>query len=115
MAAHVPAADYLGMTVAVTIDRPIGSKHPEFGYEYPLNYGFVPGTVSGDGEELDAYVMGVDEPLSEFLGRCVAVIHRLNDEDDKLILAPDGYSPGDAEIEDAVRFQEKWFEHELIR
>ena len=60
------AKDYLKKIVKVKIDRPLGSKHPKHGFEYEVNYGFVPGTVSGDGEELDCYVLGVDEPLEEF-------------------------------------------------
>ena len=58
---------YLGQTITAKIDRPFGSKHPKHGFIYPLNYGFIPGTVSGDGEELDCYVLGVFEPVEEDL------------------------------------------------
>ena len=34
----------------------MGSKHPKHGFIYPVNYGFVPGVIGGDGEELDAYL-----------------------------------------------------------
>jgi inorganic pyrophosphatase len=81
---------FLGKTVTVRMDRPMGSRHPRHGFLYPVNYGYVPGVLGEDGEELDAYVLGVFEPLSEFTGRCVAIIHRTNDRDDKLVIAPEG-------------------------
>ncbi len=113
---NAPTTDYIGQIVPVKIDRPHGSKHPKFGYEYPLNYGFVPYTESGDGEELDAYVLGVDKPLQEYVGRCVAVIHRTDDDDDKLVIAPlNAAALTAAEIEQATAFQEKWFKHVLWR
>ena len=56
------------------MDRPLGSAHPKHGFLYPVNYGFVPGTISGDGEELDAYVLGEHNPLDEFTGRVIAII-----------------------------------------
>lgn len=55
--------DYLNKDVLVKIDRKLGSKHPKHGFIYTLNYGYIPNTISGDGEELDAYVLGVYEPL----------------------------------------------------
>lgn len=79
---------YLNKTLEIKIDRPMGSKHPKHGFIYPVNYGYVPNTVSGDGEELDAYVLGVYEPLENFVGKCIAIIHRTNDNDDKLIIVP---------------------------
>ncbi len=106
---------YIGQKVRVKIDRPKGSKHPKHGFEYPVNYGYIPFTTSGDGEELDAYVLGVDEPLEEFEGKCIAVIHRTNDDDDKLIVIPEGADWSDEEIEKAIMFQEKWFKHILMR
>jgi len=106
---------YIGKIVPVKIDRPKGSKHPKHGFVYEVNYGYVPYTKSGDGEELDVYVLGVDEPLTEFYGKCIGVIHRTNDDDDKLIVVPDGLHLSDEEIEDKVSFQEKWFKHILLR
>lgn len=55
--------DYLGKVLKIEIDRPLGSKHPKHGFIYPVNYGYVPNTISGDGEELDCYLLGVFEPL----------------------------------------------------
>lgn len=105
---------YLGQTITVKIDRPFGSKHPKHGFIYPLNYGFIPGTVSGDGEELDCYVLGVFEPVEEFTGKCIAIIHRTNDDDDKLVVVPEGkYYSNDA-IDALTEFQKQYFKHEII-
>ena len=84
------ANKYIGKTVKVKIDRPLNSKHPKHGFIYELNYGYVPNTISGDGEELDCYVLGIDKPIDEFEGKCIAVIHRINDNDDKLIIVSEG-------------------------
>ena len=78
------AKDYLGKIVTVKIDRALGTKHPKHGFIYTVNYGYIEGTISGDGEELDAYVLGVFEPCTEFTGRVISYIHRTNDNDDKL-------------------------------
>lgn len=111
----VNARDFLGKLVRVHMDRPLGSKHPKHGFTYEVNYGFIPNTISGDGEELDAYVLGPDYPLKDFLGRCIAIIHRTNDNDDKLIVVPDGFDFPDEYIEQKTAFQEQWFEHTIIR
>ena len=106
---------YLNKIVKAKIDRPLGSKHPKYNYIYPINYGYIPNTISGDGEELDCYILGVFEPIKEFEGKCIAIIHRLNDNDDKLILVPkDKYYNIDA-IEALVEFQERFFEHIIIK
>ena len=81
--------EYLGKIVKVEMDRKMGSAHPKHGFIYPVNYGFIPNTVSGDGEELDAYVIGVFKPLDEFEGKVIAIIHRTNDNDDKLVVCPE--------------------------
>lgn len=106
---------YLDKEVNVKIDRPLNSKHPKHGFTYELNYGYIPNTTSGDGEELDCYVLGVDEPITEFIGKCIAVIHRLNDDDDKLIVVPEGKEFTDEEIKKLTHFQEQYFESEIIR
>ncbi len=106
---------YLGKLVKVKIDRPLGSLHPEYGFIYEVNYGYIPHTISGDNEELDAYVLGVNTPLFEFEGICTAVLHRTNDNDDKLIIVPPDIYLSDAEIEQQTFFQEKWFHHILVR
>jgi len=106
---------YIGATVAIVVDRPLGSKHPKWAFVYPINYGYVPGTKSGDGEELDAYVLGIATPVEEFTGRCIAIIHRLDDNDDKLVLGPDGAKFTDGEIRAATEFQEKFFTSVIVR
>jgi inorganic pyrophosphatase len=110
------AVDFLGKLVNVKMDRPLHSKHPKHGWEYELNYGFVPDTKSPDGEELDAYVIGVEEPLEDFEGTCIAIIHRLDDPDDKLIVVTsDKINITDEEIQTKTHFQEQWFKSEIIR
>ena len=74
---------HIGRDVSITIDRPLGSRHPQWGFIYPVNYGYLPGTMAADGEPLDAYVLGVFKPVAAFDGCCLAVIHRLDDDDDK--------------------------------
>ena len=107
--------EYLGKIVKVVMDRPLGTKHPKHGFEYPVNYGYIPNTVSGDGEELDAYVLGIYEPIAEFEGQVVAIIHRTNDNDDKLIVVPQGQNISDEEIRKQTHFQEQWFESIILR
>lgn len=111
----IDARTYLNKIVSVKIDRPIGSRHPKYDYIYPVNYGYVPNTISGDGEELDCYVLGVFEPLKEFDGKCIALIHRVNDNDDKLIIVPKDREMDNKEIEALIEFQERFFKHQLIR
>lgn len=112
---NAPTTAYLYNIVRVKIDRPLRSKHPKHGFEYPVNYGFIPYTKSGDGEELDAYVLMEDKPLDEYVGRCIGVIHRTDDDDDKLVVVPEAYDLADEIIEEETAFQEKWFKHILLR
>ena len=107
--------DFLGKTVLVKMDRMLGTKHPKHGFIYLLNYGYIPGTISGDNEELDAYVLGVFEPIAEFTGKVIAIIHRTNDNDDKLIVTRDGKDYTDEQIKALTEFQERFFESVLIR
>jgi inorganic pyrophosphatase len=107
--------ELLASSVTVIIDRPLGSKHPRYKYIYPINYGYIPGTVAPDGEEVDAYILGIFEPLSQFEGKCIAIIHRTNDEDDKLIVVPQGKNYSDEQIMALTEFQERFFESTIIR
>ena len=110
------AAGFLGKNITIKIDRPINSKHPKHGFVYEANYGFVPGTKAPDGEEIDAYLLDVNESVEEFTGKCIAVIHRKNDNDDKLIVVPgNAKDMSDEEILKAVNFQEKWFDSVIVR
>ena len=106
---------FIDKTVHVRIDRPLGSRHPEHGILYTVNYGFVPGVPGLDGEELDAYVLGVDEPVECFTGRCIAVIQRSDDADDKLVIVPEGEDFTDEQIRVLTAFQEQFFESSITR
>lgn len=107
--------DYLGKEVEVVMDRQLGSKHPKHGFVYPVNYGYIPNTVSGDGEELDAYVLGEDKPLASFKGIVKAIIHRTNDNDDKLVVMAKDKNYSDEQIRDLTEFQEQYFTSEIWR
>lgn len=109
------AKAFLGKIVTIKIDRPLGSSHPRWAFIYLVNYGYVPGTLAADGEELDAYLLGVFEPMAEFTGQCIAIIHRLNDDDDKLIVTPPGKGYSDAQIEALTEFQERFFRSVILR
>ncbi len=109
------AKDYLGKEVVVQIDRPLGTKHPKHGFMYMLNYGYIPNTISGDGEELDAYLIGEFDPVEESQGKVIAVIHRTNDNDDKLVVSKDGKDYSDDAIRALTEFQERYFQSEIIR
>lgn len=107
--------DFLGKIVKVKMDRPMGSKHPKHGFVYPVNYGFIPNTISGDGEELDAYVLGEFKPLDEFEGKVIAIIHRTNDDDDKLVVCDKNREYSDEQIDALTEFQERFFKHIIVR
>ena len=110
------AKDVIGKTVTGTVDRPIGSRHPRHpDMVYPVNYGFVEGVIAGDGEEQDVYVLGTDEPIRSFEGRVIAVYHRFDDVEDKWVVSLDDSDYADEEILRAIRFQEQYFEGELLR
>ena len=107
--------EYLGKELNIVIDRELGSKHLEYGFIYPVNYGYVPDTTSGDGEELDCYLLGVFEPVKTFKGKCIAIIHRVDDDDDKLIIVPKNKEYSDDAINALVEFQERYFEHIIVK
>jgi inorganic pyrophosphatase len=108
------ARPLLGTVVQVTMDRPLGTLHPKHGFIYEENYGYIEGIVAPDGEALDAYFLGASEALQNARGMCVAIIHRLTDDDDKLVVVPEGTSISDEEIRTRTNFQEKWFDSEII-
>lgn len=111
-----PYTPYLGRVIEVIIDRPLGSNHPRHGFRYEVNYGYIPNTLAPDGEEIDAYILGVNEPLEKFTGKCIAIIHRLDDDDDKLVIVPESrLDIGDEEILKLTNFQEKWFKSVIVR
>ena len=103
---------YLGKTVDIKIDRPIGCVHKKEKYSltYPINYGYIPSVIGGDGEELDVYLLGVDKPVTEYRAKIIGIAHRENDIEDKLIAAPVGLNFTKEEIEQAINFQEQYYE-----
>ena len=109
------STQFLQKTVTVTIDRPMASKHPKHNYFYPVNYGYIAGVLAPDGSDLDAYVLGVFKTVETFTGVCIAVIHRLDDDDDKLVVVPEGAVFSDDQIRAIVDFQERFFKSDIIR
>lgn len=107
--------DYLGKKITIKIDRPLGTRHPKHNFIYLLNYGYVPNTISDDGEELDAYLLGVFGPVKEYHGRVIAIIHRTNVNDDKLVVVPDGVNYTDDQIMALTEFQERFFKSVIWR
>lgn len=105
----------IGNIVKVIVDRPMGSYHPNHkDIFYSINYGYIEGIIAPDGEEQDAYILGVEEPIESFTGEIIAIIHRKNDIEDKWIVAPKGMKFTIREIEKQVQFQEKYFDYEVL-
>ena len=104
----------IGSRVTVKIDRPMGSYHPKHkDIYYPINYGYIEGIVAPDGEEQDAYILGVDGPVREFTGIVIAIIHRYDDVEEKWVVAPENVKFTAKEIEQQVSFQEQYFKTEI--
>lgn len=100
--------------VTMIIDRPLGTSHPQHtDLIYPVNYGYIPGVMAADGEEQDAYLLGVEEPVTMFTGWVIAIVHRKNDVEDKWVVVPDGVYLTKVEIQKAVIFQEQYFDYEI--
>lgn len=113
---HAQVESYLGKTVSIEIDRPIGYEHHkgEKTLIYPINYGYIPDVLGGDGEELDVFLLGVNTPVSRFTGAIVGIIYRADDIEDKLVMAPAGQTFTAAEIAKAVFFQEKYYDTTIL-
>ena len=109
---HAQVEGYLGKTVTIEIDRPIGTVHHKGAKTliYPINYGYIPDVLGGDGEELDVFLVGVGEPVSSYTGRIIGIVYRADDVEDKLIMAPEGASFSAKEMACAVYFQEKYYQ-----
>lgn len=103
---------FLGKTVEILMDRPLGYVHEKEKYTltYPINYGFIPGVIGGDGEELDVYLLGVDEPVRKYTAKIIGIVHRENDTEDKLVAAPEEMVFTKEEIAERVNFQEKYYD-----
>ena len=105
----------VGKIVTVTIDRPLGTHHPNHpDILYPVNYGYIPGIMAPDGEEQDAYILGVEAPVAEFTGEVIATVHRLDDVEDKWVVAPVGTRLSREEIQTRLAFQERYFHSEIL-
>lgn len=104
----------IGKIVTVKVDRPMGSYHPEHkDMYYPINYGYIEEIVAPDGEEQDAYILGVDGSVEEFTGSVIAIIHRFDDVEEKWVVAPENMYFSREEIEEQVHFQERYFKSEI--
>ncbi len=104
----------IGSIVKVVVDRPLGTYHPNHkDIYYSVNYGYITDVMAPDGEDQDAYILGVDEPVKEFVGKVIAIIHRLDDVEDKWIVAPEDVSITKEEILRKVAFQEQYFKTEI--
>lgn len=105
----------VGNIVTVTVDRAMGTYHPEHpDFYYPINYGYVKGIMAPDGEEQDAYVLGITKPVEEFTGKIIAIIHRNDDIEEKWVVAPTDMSFTKDEILKQVHFQEQYFASDII-
>ena len=105
----------IGDIVTVTVDRPLGSRHPEYrDMTYPVNYGYIKGIIAPDGEEQDVYILGVDKPVKEFTGKIIAVVHRLDDAEDKWVVCPEDLTFSKKEIFEQILFAEKYYKSEII-
>lgn len=102
---------FLGKVVDIIVDRPVGHTHVTKGItlHYHINYGFLPGITGGDGEEQDVYILGVKEPVTHFRGRIIGAIRRQDDNEDKLVAAPDGMVFTRQQIAEETYFVEKYF------
>ena len=104
----------IGEMVRVVVDRPLGTYHPKHAdIYYPINYGYIEGLIAPDGEEQDAYILGVHEPVQEFAGKVIAIIHRFDDVEEKWVVAPEDATFTKDEIAQQVAFQEQFFRTEI--
>ena len=111
----VKSNSIVGATVTVTVDRPLGSYHPEYkDMYYPINYGYIEGVMAPDGEEQDAYILGVNEPVCKFTGKIIAIVYRKDDIEEKWVVVPDGVTFSKEEIRRQIHFQEQYFDSEIV-
>ena len=96
------------------IDRPVGFED-SFGNVYPINYGYIPELMGGDGEEQDVYIVSHDQqqPLEVFTGKLVAIIHRCDDIEDKWVLASLDEKVNKGLIAEQTYFMEQYFDSRI--
>ncbi|MDO5293426.1 MAG: DUF6442 family protein [bacterium] len=102
--------NYFGKKVTVNMDRPLGSKHPEFGFTYPINYGYIPDKKAADGEGINAYIVGEFEPLDTCEGYVIATVHEKNGLKDKLVVCKEKGKYVKEQVEAFIEFQERFFD-----
>ena len=74
----------IGATVTVTVDRPLGSYHPEYkDMYYTINYGYIEGVIVPDAEE-------------------------------KWVVVPDGMMFSKDKIRQQIHFQEQYFDSKIV-
>lgn len=106
----------IGSKVTMYVDRPIHSTHPKHkNIAYGVNYGYIKEIIALDGDCQDAYLLGVDEVVESYEGIVYAIIERIDDNEDKLIVVPENIEYTIEEIEEKVNFQEKFFNHKIIK
>lgn len=103
---------HMGKKVHIIVDRPVGYLHGDI--RYPVNYGYLPEVIAGDGEAQDVYILGVSEPLETFDGYIIGAVRRKDDVEDKLVAAPEGMRFHQAQIAEMVAFQEQYFDSKVI-
>ena len=112
---YAEISSVIGRTVTVTVDRPLGSYHPEHkNMYYPINYGYVEDIMAPDAEEQDVYILGVDEAIEKFTGKIIAIVHRNDDVEEKWVVAPEGMTFTKEEIREQIHFQEQYFDSEIV-
>ena len=105
----------IGTTVTVTVDRPLGSYHPKYkDMYYPVNYGYIEEIMAPDGEEQDAYILGVNEPVDKFTGKIIAIVHRKDDVEEKWVVVPDGMMVSKMRLGQQIYFQEQYYDSEIV-
>lgn len=105
----------IGKIVTVTVDRAMGTYHPEYpDMYYPVNYGYIKGIIAPDGEEQDAYILGVDHPVRTFTGKIIAIIRRNDDVEEKWVVAPENSSFSKDDIIEKTFFQEQYFDSYVV-
>ena len=81
---------------------------------YPINYGYIEGVMAPDGEEQDAYILGVNEPVDKFTGKIIAIVYRKDDVEEKWVVVPDGMMVSKDEIRQQIYFQEQYYDSEIV-
>lgn len=106
----------IGSKVTMYVDRPLGSTHPKHkDIVYEVNYGYIKEIIALDGDYQDAYLLGVDKRVQSYEGIVYAIVERENDNEDKLIIVPEGKEFKIEEIKELINFQEKYFKSKIYK